>query len=235
VARHPDNGIPAHVACVMDGNGRWATRMGRSRTEGHAAGETALHHTVDAAIEMGIRWLTVFAFSTENWLRPVAEVQFLMRLNASLIRRHGQRYHERNVRIRYLGRPDRRIPPSLTREMREIQAQTGGNDGLTFTIAFNYGGRAELVDTLRSLLDTGIQASDVTEQNIARHLPYPDMPDPDLVVRTAGEQRISNFMLWRSAYAELVFTEVLWPDFRGEHLRDAVDVYRSRRRRFGTL
>ena len=219
----------------MDGNGRWAERMGLPRTEGHAAGETALHDIVDAAIEMGIKWLSVFAFSTENWLRPLAEVQFLMALNGSLIDRHGQGYHERDVRIRYLGRPDSRIPAALMRDMDEIQARTDRNGGLTFTIAFNYGGRAEIVDALRSILRTGVLPADVTEQNIARHLPYPDMPDPDLVVRTAGEQRISNFMLWRAAYSELVFTDVLWPDFRGEHLREAVDVYRSRRRRFGTL
>lgn len=219
----------------MDGNGRWAARTGRSRSEGHAAGETALHHTVDAAIELGIDWLTVFAFSTENWLRPLTEVQFLMHLNSRLIATHGQRYHERDIRIRYLGRPDGRMPTSLTRDMRAIQALTGDNGGLTLTIAFNYGGRAELVDTLRSLLATGVCASDVTERDIAEHLPYPDMPDPDLVVRTAGEQRISNFMLWRAAYSELVFTEVLWPDFRREHLRDAVDVYRARQRRFGAV
>jgi undecaprenyl diphosphate synthase len=231
---HPINGMPEHVACIMDGNGRWASTRGLSRTAGHAAGETALHATVDAAIEMGIRWLTVFAFSTENWLRPLTEVQFLMRLNTSLIRRHGPRYHERNVRIRYLGRPDDRIPGALTRAMTEIQERTARNDGLTFTIAFNYGGRAELVHVLQSILDAGTHPADVTERHIAEHLPYPDMPDPDLVVRTAGEQRISNFMLWRAAYSELVFTDVLWPDFGGEQLREAVDVYRSRRRRFGT-
>jgi undecaprenyl diphosphate synthase len=165
----PINGMPAHVACIMDGNGRWASRRGLSRIEGHAAGETALHETVDAAIEMGIGWLTVFAFSTENWLRPLAEVQFLMHLNAALIRRHGPRYHERDVRIRYLGRPDRRIPAALTRAMSDIQQRTMANDGLTFTIAFNYGGRAELVHV------------------------------------------------------------------GGEHLRAAVDVYRSRQRRFGAI
>jgi undecaprenyl diphosphate synthase len=230
---HPINGMPEHVACIMDGNGRWASTRGLSRTEGHAAGETALHETVDAAIEMGIRWLTVFAFSTENWLRPLTEVQFLMHLNASLIRRHGPRYHERNVRIRYLGRPDHRIPAALTRAMSDIQVRTAANDGLTFTIAFNYGGRAELVHVLQSILDSGVRPADVTERQIAEHLPYPDMPDPELVVRTAGEQRISNFMLWRAAYSELVFTDVLWPDFGGEHLREAVDVYRSRQRRFG--
>jgi len=230
-----DNGIPEHVACIMDGNGRWANLRGLPRVEGHAAGEEALHHTVEAALELGVQWLTVFAFSTENWMRPLDEVAFIMALNQRLIRRHGPRYHERGVRIRYLGRPDPRVPEQLLREMREIEACTVDNEGMTFTIAFNHGGRAEIAEAVRSMLSADVPPHDVSEECIARHLQYPDMPDPDLVVRTAGEQRISNFMLWRAAYAELVFMDVLWPDFRGEHLQEAIDIYRARQRRFGRV
>lgn len=225
--------VPQHVACVMDGNGRWAQRYGLPRTQGHAAGETALFDVVEGALEVGVRWLTVYAFSTENWRRPPDEVRFLMNFNRSLLRRRRDELNERGVRIRFLGRRSRRIPPSVTREMDIASELTAKNDRLTLTMAFNYGGRAEIVDAVRALVREGVPARAIDEAAIAAHLYYPDMPDPDLVIRTSGEYRISNFLLWQLAYAELVFVDTLWPDVRREHLFEAILAYQGRERRFG--
>ncbi|MBK5223060.1 MAG: di-trans,poly-cis-decaprenylcistransferase [Acidimicrobiia bacterium] len=225
--------IPAHVACVMDGNGRWAQRRGLPRTDGHAAGEEALFDTVDGAIDLGLGWLTVYAFSTENWRRPRDEVKFLMNFNESILVRRRDELHERGVRMRFIGRRDWRVPKRLLRRMDEATELTAGNTGMTFTMAFNYGGRAELVDAVRAIVSSGIAADKVDERTIARHLYAPDMPDPDVMVRTSGEFRTSNYLLWQLAYSELVFTDVLWPDFRREHLYDAVREFQRRERRFG--
>ena len=225
--------IPAHVACVMDGNGRWATKRGLKRTDGHAAGEAALFDTVEGALDLGLRWLTVYAFSTENWRRPIDEVRFLMRFNRDILLRRRAELHERGVRVRFAGRRDWRVPRRLLTEQDETIALTAANRRLTLTFAFNYGGRAEIVDAVRALVAGGASANDITEKAIARHLYFPDMPDPDLVVRTSGEFRISNFLLWELAYSELVFTDVLWPDFRREHLAAAILEYQRRDRRFG--
>ena len=225
--------IPKHVACVMDGNGRWATKRGLKRTDGHTAGEAALFDTVEGALDLGVRWLTVYAFSTENWRRPIDEVRFLMRFNRDILLRRRDELHERGVRVRFAGRRDWRVPRRLLREQDETIALTAGNRRLTLTFAFNYGGRAEIVDAVRALVAGGASADDITEKAIARHLYFPDMPDPDLVVRTSGEFRISNFLLWELAYSELVFTDVLWPDFRREDLADAIREYQRRERRFG--
>ena len=225
--------IPKHVACVMDGNGRWATKRGLKRTDGHTAGEAALFDTVEGALDLGLRWLTVYAFSTENWRRPIDEVRFLMRFNRDILLRRRDELHERGVRVRFAGRRDWRVPRRLLREQDETIALTAGNRRLTLTFAFNYGGRAEIVDAVRALVAGGASADDITEKAIARHLYFPDMPDPDLVVRTSGEFRISNFLLWELAYSELVFTDVLWPDFRREDLADAIREYQRRERRFG--
>lgn len=227
--------VPTHVACVMDGNGRWAERRGLKRTDGHAAGEEALLATVEGALELGIGWLTVFAFSTENWRRPVEEVRYLMEFNESLLLRRRDELHERGVRIRFAGRRDRRVPRRVLKRMDEALELTRHNTGLTLTIAFNYGGRAEIVDAVRRIVEEGMEAGKIDENTIADHLYDPEMPDPDLVVRTSGEYRISNFLLWELAYSELVFTDTLWPDFRAEHLADAVREYQHRRRRFGGL
>jgi undecaprenyl diphosphate synthase len=227
--------IPAHIACVMDGNGRWAQARGLKRTEGHAAGEEALFDTVEGALDLGVRWLTVYAFSTENWKRPADEVRYLMWFNRNILERRREELHERGVRIRFLGRRDWRVPKRLIREQDESIALTAGNRRLTFTVAFNYGGRAEIVDAVRALVAEGARPADVDERAIRRHLYDPEMPDPDLMVRTSGEFRISNFLLWELAYSELVFTEVLWPDFRREHLFDAVREYQHRERRFGGI
>jgi undecaprenyl diphosphate synthase len=225
--------LPAHVACVMDGNGRWAQRRGLKRTEGHAAGEEALFDTVDGALELGLGWLTVYAFSTENWRRPRDEVKFLMNFNESILLRRRDELHERGVRMRFIGRRDWRVPKRLLRRMDEAEDLTAGNRGMTFTMAFNYGGRAELVDAVRAIVAEGVPADKIDERAIVRHLYAPDMPDPDLMIRTSGEYRTSNFLLWELAYSELVFTEVLWPDFRREHLFEAVREFQRRERRFG--
>ena len=227
--------IPRHVACVMDGNGRWAEKRGLPRTAGHTAGEEALYEVVDGALDLGIRWLTVYAFSTENWKRPPDEVRWLLNFNEESLLRRQAELHERGVRIRFTGRRDRKVPRRLIRRMDDAESLTAGNRRLTFTIAFNYGGRAEIVDAVRALVREGVSADRIDERAIARHLYDPEMPDPDLVIRTSGEYRISNFLLWELAYSELVFTEVLWPDFRREHLLEAVREYQRRDRRFGGI
>jgi undecaprenyl diphosphate synthase len=228
-----EGNIPTHVGCVMDGNGRWATRRGLKRTDGHAAGEDALFDTVEGALELGLSWLTVYAFSTENWRRPRDEVSFLMNFNERILTDRRDELHEHGVRIQFAGRRDWRVPKRLLRRMDEARELTAGNKRMTLVIAFNYGGRAEIVDAVRQLVDKGTPAAKIDEKAIRENLYVPGMPDPDLVVRTSGEYRISNFLLWELAYSELVFTDVLWPDFRREHLFEAVREYQRRTRRFG--
>jgi undecaprenyl diphosphate synthase len=226
-------GVPVHVACVMDGNGRWASQRGLPRTDGHAAGEEALFDAIEGALEIGIRWFTVFAFSTENWRRPRDEVRYLMGFNESLLVRRRDELHEKGVRIRFAGRRDWRVPRRVLRRMDESAELTEKNRVMTLTMAFNYGGRAEIVDAVKALVAEGTPAGRIDEKAIRAHLYYPDQPDPDLVVRTSGEYRISNFLLWELAYSELVFTDVLWPDFRREHLFEAVAEFQRRERRYG--
>ena len=225
--------IPNHVAAVMDGNGRWAQRRGLKRTDGHAAGEEALMDAVEGALDLGVRWLTVYAFSTENWRRPTDEVRFLMGFNESLLVRRRDELNDKGVRIQFIGRRDWRVPKRLLRRIDEATEQTRHNTRMVFTVAFNYGGRAEIIDAVRALVAEGATGDKITEKSLRRHLYDPDMPDPDLVVRTSGEFRISNFLLWEQAYSELVFTDVLWPDFRRQNLFDAVREFQSRERRFG--
>lgn len=225
--------IPKHVACVMDGNGRWATTRGLPRTEGHAAGEEALFDTVDGALELGLDWLTVYAFSTENWKRPVDEVKYLMGFNERILTDRRDELHGRGVRITFAGRRDWRVPKRLLKRMDEAVEQTKNNKTMTLTIAFNYGGRAEIVDAVRQIAADGIKPDKIDEKTIRERLYVKGMPEPDLMVRTSGEFRISNFLLWELAYSELVFTDVLWPDFRRENLFDAVREYQNRERLFG--
>jgi undecaprenyl diphosphate synthase len=225
--------LPRHVGCVMDGNGRWATRRGLPRTAGHAAGEDALFDTVDGALDVGLKWLTVYAFSTENWKRPVDEVRYLMAFNEHILTDRRDELHERGVRITFAGRRDWRVPKRLLRRMDEAMELTAGNKQMTLVVAFNYGGRAEIVDAVRHLVDKGVPASKIDERAIRENLYVPGVPDPDLVIRTSGEYRISNFLLWEIAYSELVFTDVLWPDFRREDLFEAIREYQRRARRFG--
>jgi undecaprenyl diphosphate synthase len=219
----------------MDGNGRWATQRGLKRTEGLAAGEVALFDAVEGALELGVKWLTVYAFSTENWRRPVDEVRYLMGFNESILSRRREELREKDVRILFSGRRDWRVPKRLIKQMDTSIERTSHCKTMTLVIAFNYGGRAEIVDAVRDIVRDGVPADRINEKTIAANLYHPDMPDPDLVVRTSGEYRISNFLLWALAYSELVFSDVLWPDFRREHLFDAVREYQARERRFGGI
>ena len=227
--------VPRHIAAVMDGNGRWAQRRGLKRTDGHAAGEEALLDATYGCLDIGVEWFTVYAFSTENWRRPRDEVRYLMNFNESLLLRRRDELHDNDVRMRFVGRRDRRVPRRVLRRMDEALELTQHNKRMTLTIAFNYGGRAEIVDAVRRIVEAGTPAGEIDEKAIAAHLYDPEMPDPDLMIRTSGEQRISNYLLWQLAYSELVFPDVLWPDFRREHLFDSVREYQDRARRFGGL
>jgi undecaprenyl diphosphate synthase len=228
------NRMPVHVGCVMDGNGRWAQKRGLPRTEGHRAGEEALFDAAQGALELGIPWFTVYAFSTENWRRPPDEVRFLLNVIAdNLLTRRRDDLHRMGVRIRFIGRRDWRVPRWVLRKMNEAAALTRDNEAMTLTVAFNYGGRAELVDAVKSMIAEGVPARKVNDKTLRAHLYDPEMPDPDLVIRTSGEFRLSNFLIWEVAYSELVFTDVLWPDFRRQHLVEAVREFQRRDRRFG--
>ncbi len=227
--------IPRHVALVMDGNGRWAQRRGLPRTDGHAAGEEALLDTVWGALDAGIRWMTVYAFSTENWKRPVDEVRFLMGFNERLLLTRRDELNEAGVRVQFIGRRDWRVPKRVLRHIVDTEEMTRRNRKMTLSMAFNYGGRAELVDAVNALVAEGVQPGKVSEKSIRKHLYAPDMPDPELMVRTSGEYRISNYLLWQIAYSELVFTDVLWPDFRRGDLYEAIGEYQRRDRRFGGI
>jgi undecaprenyl diphosphate synthase len=216
----------------MDGNGRWAERRGLPVADGHREGTRALRRTVEAAIDLGVRSLAVYAFSTENWTRPSDEVESLMEIFGETIERELPDLAKQGVRTRFIGRRDR-VPDWLHERMAALEAETAGNDRLSLWIAFDYGGRAELVDATRRLIDAGVRAEDVDEHSLAAQLYAPELPDPDLLIRTSGELRLSNFLLWQLAYAELVFVETLWPDFGGDDLRGALADYATRRRRFG--
>ncbi len=219
----------------MDGNGRWAAQRGLKRTAGHEAGEHALFDVIEGALEVGIDWLTVYAFSTENWKRPRDEVRFLIKFNETIIDRRRDQLHEMGVRIRFIGRRDWRVPKRLGRRMDEAVAMTAANKNMTLTVAFNYGGRAEIVDAVRSIVESGDHSGKITERTITKHLYDPSMPDPDLVIRTSGEYRISNFLLWQMAYSELIISDTLWPDFDRHELFEAIRAYQRRERRFGTV
>ncbi len=238
VAIDPER-VPRHVAIIMDGNGRWAGERNLPRRAGHEAGEHALFDTVEGALELGIRWLTVYAFSTENWRRPPSEVRFIMNFNRDLLRRRTGELDDRQVRIRFIGRHTRPIPASLRRLMADSEATTRHHRRMTLQIAFNYGGRAELVDAARALgrqVAAGeLDPEKIDEAAVERNLYTADAPDVDLMIRTSGEQRLSNYLPWQAAYAELVFTPLYWPDFDRRALRDAVGEYQHRTRRFGTV
>jgi undecaprenyl diphosphate synthase len=220
------------VAIIMDGSGRWAAKRGLPVAEGHRAGSRALRPVVETAIDLGIESLAVYAFSTENWTRSEDEVRALMDIFAETIERELPDLVEQGVRVRFIGRQDR-APEDLRRRMGKLERETRRNDRLNLWIAFDYGGRAELVEAARRLVAAGVDPEDVDENTFAAQLYAPAMPDPDLLIRTSGEVRISNFLLWQLAYSELVFVETLWPDFGPKELRDALDVYARRKRRFG--
>lgn len=227
-----------HVGIIMDGNGRWARSHSLKRIEGHRAAEKSIHEAVELCGETGVKYLTLYAFSTENWKRPRAEVSFIMTLLRSFINRNIENLDGNRVRIRATGRLDD-LPSGPLNVLRNAMKRTRNNDGLNLILALSYGGRAEITDAMRQIacdIETGlVKASAITEETIAARLYLPDVPDPDIVIRTSGEQRLSNFLLWESAYSELYFTDVLWPDFRKRHLEEAFEVYRTRRRRFGDI
>ena len=219
----------------MDGNGRWATRRGLSRLEGHLAGFNTIHDIVRHLGEISkIKYATFYAFSTENWNRPEAEVKGIFNILSESISSEALELHENNVRIRWLGRAER-LPPKLVQDIRKAEDLTADNSGMTIALAFNYGGRQELADAMRRIAAESIPLDRIDEKLIANYLYTSDMPDVDLLIRTADELRISNFLLWQTAYAEFYFTPVLWPDFNRAELDKALESYRARKRRFGGL
>ncbi len=223
---------PRSVAIIMDGNSRWAASQGLPVEAGHREGTRALRRTVEAAIDLNIRSLTVYAFSTENWLRPPDEVDSLMEIFGETIRRELPDLAEQGVRTRFIGRRDR-VSSELLVQMEDLEAETASRDRLDLWIAFDYGGRAELAEAARRIVEVGLRPDEIDEDVFAAYLYASDMPEPDLLIRTSGELRISNFLLWQLAYSELVFTDRRWPEFGEEDLRAAVQEYAGRRRRFG--
>jgi undecaprenyl diphosphate synthase len=226
--------VPAHVAIIMDGNGRWATSRGLPRISGHEAGTENIRRITSAAGELGIQYLTLWAFSTENWRRPKDEVEGILRILSDAIDVETAALHERGARLRHIGSLQG-LSPELQESIGNAIELTRNNQAITLTLAFNYGGRAEIVRAVQRIVEDGIPADQITEEVIDRYLYTHDMPDPDLVIRTSGEFRTSNFLIWQAAYAEYYFTPVLWPDFAPEHLQQAVSDYQNRERRFGGI
>ncbi len=233
-----EGGAPNHVAIIMDGNGRWAARRGLPRAEGHRRGVEALRRTVRAAIELGVRYLTIYSFSSENWRRPATEVGELMGLLRLFVRNDLADLHRNNVKVKVIGGRDD-LAPDILALLVEAEALTEPNSGLTLVVAFNYGGRQELVRVMQSLAREvsggSLSAKDIDADLVTSRLDTGGIPDPDLVIRTSGEMRLSNFLLWQAAYAEFVFTPVLWPDFDRVALEAAITEFRQRERRFGGL
>ncbi|MGV3711384.1 isoprenyl transferase [Pseudolysinimonas sp.] len=232
----PASAVPRHVALVMDGNGRWANRRGLSRVEGHKAGEASLLDVTAGAIQIGVTHLSAYAFSTENWTRSPDEVRFLMGFNRDVIRRRRDQLHEWGVRVKWAGRRPR-LWRSVIDELEIAEELTARNTTLTLTMCVNYGGRTEIQDAVRAIaaeVAAGrLKPDRITEKTLAKHLYVPELPDVDLFLRSSGEQRTSNFLLWQSAYAEMVFLDTLWPDFRRTDLWHAIELYARRTRRFG--
>jgi undecaprenyl diphosphate synthase len=227
--------VPQHVAIVMDGNGRWANARGLTRVEGHRAGEAALMDVIEGAIQAGVKYLTVFAFSTENWKRSPDEVKFLMNYNREVLRRRRDELDGWNVRIKWAGRRPK-LWPTVIDELLIAEKQTARNKGLTFTMCVNYGSRIEIVDAINQIVEdskSGKLSGALTEKKMQNYLLTKDLPDVDLFIRSSGETRVSNFLLWQSAYAEFVFLDVLWPDFSRKDLWAAIQQYSKRNRRFG--
>jgi undecaprenyl diphosphate synthase len=232
--------LPQHIAIIMDGNGRWARRRHMPRVAGHRAGVASVRSTVETAARIGIPSLTLYAFSEENWKkRPKSEVDFLMRLLCRYLQAEVKTLNANNIRLKYIGRL-RELPESVQREMEEASDATSTNTGMLLTLALNYSARSEIVDAFRSLAEMasrngGLEHIAVDEQAISEHLYTKGMPDPDLVIRTSGEMRLSNFLLWQLAYAEIYVTQTLWPDFRGVQLLEGIEEYQKRERRYGGL
>jgi undecaprenyl diphosphate synthase len=230
----PTRIVPRHVAIIMDGNGRWAASRGLPRIAGHERGTDNIRRITYAAVELGVKYLTLWAFSTDNWRRPADEIDGIMRILGEVIERETEELHRQGAQLRHIGSLEG-LRPDLSRSVQDAIARTQENDRLVLTLAFNYGGRQELVSAIRDLVASGVSADEITEEHVSAHLFTRGLPDPDLIVRTSGEHRFSNFLLWQSAYAELFFTPVLWPDFGPDHLREAIDDYGRRERRFGGI
>ncbi|MEX2445968.1 MAG: polyprenyl diphosphate synthase [Dehalococcoidia bacterium] len=226
--------LPRHVAIIMDGNGRWATARGLTRSEGHRAGAEAIRPVIERLAAHGVPVLTLFGFSTENWGRPRAEVETILRLGGEFIDRYLDELHEQDIRLQHLGSSDR-LPRSLRQKVRQAVERTAANDRMTVNLAFNYGGRADIVEAVRRLVHDGVPAEDVTEEAIGLRLATAGQPEPDLLVRTGGEHRISNFLVWQATYSEYYFTDRAWPDFGADAVDDALVEFARRRRRFGRL
>jgi undecaprenyl diphosphate synthase len=224
--------IPTHVAIIMDGNGRWAQARGRPRLAGHRAGTENLRDIIEASAEFGIQYLTIYAFSTENWNRPEAEVKGLMRIFRNMLDRELQNLHENGVQLRHIGKLDP-IEPALQKRVKEAIELTKDNERLILNVAFNYGGRDEIIHMVKEILKADYEPEQIDQEVIQQYLYTHDAPDPDLIIRTSGELRISNFLIWQSAYSEWYFTPTLWPDFGKEDLRQALFEYSERDRRFG--
>jgi undecaprenyl diphosphate synthase len=235
-AAHPELRIPAHIGVIMDGNGRWAKARGKPRTEGHIAGVKALRATVENCINYGVGYLTVFSFSSENWTRPKDEISFIFGLLRRFVASDLEKLHRNNVRVKIIGSREG-LDDGLRRLIAEVEATTAMNTGLKLQVAFNYGGKAEITEAVRrigSLVATGrLKPEDITEDTIGRALYTAGMPDPDIIIRTSGEQRVSNFLLWQSAYSELVFVEDNWPDFDEAAFIRVLEDYSGRERRYG--
>jgi len=224
--------IPTHVAIIMDGNGRWAAARGLPRVVGHREGVKAVRRTIEAAMDQGVKFLTLFAFSSENWRRPASEVTDLTGLLRQYLRSELNELREKGVRLRVIGERDR-FGPNLSSELAEAEAKTRQNEKLTLVMALSYGGRADIVEAARRALAAGLNPAELTEEKFGGLLATDGIPDPDLVIRTSGEERISNFLLWQTAYAELFFTDILWPDFGEKTFAEAVQEFARRERRFG--
>ena len=224
--------VPNHVAVIMDGNGRWAESRGGDVSEGHHAGFENLQRVVADFAKRGVKYLTMYAFSTENWDRPESEVQGILELAIAVIAHEAQQLHENNVRIKHLGRVDR-LSSELREELEQAVDMTANNSGLTLGIAFDYGGRAEIANAAKQLIADGVPAENVDEKKFAEYLYTSDMPDVDLLIRTGGDFRISNFLLWQTAYSEFYSSDIWWPDFYGEHIDRAFESFSERQRRFG--
>jgi undecaprenyl diphosphate synthase len=225
---------PKHVAIIMDGNGRWAGERGMHRSEGHKAGIDNVRRITTSFAGHGVKYLTLFAFSTENWERPSDEVGFLISLMGEAVRQETKPLHDQGVRIRHIGRLDR-LPEGLQDVIRESMELTKDNERITLNLAYDYGGRAEIIDAVRAMVADGLRPDDITEDTLQRHLYTAGLPDPDLIIRTAGEMRISNFLIWQSAYAEYYATDVHWPDFDERQVAKALEAYAGRQRRYGRL
>jgi len=228
------NNLPRHVAIIMDGNGRWAKQRGLPRIEGHRAGTENIRLVSEIFDEYRIKYLTLFAFSTENWNRPNREVKGLIKILSERLEPEIKRLHKRNIRVKHLGRLDA-LSPELQKKIQAAIELTKNNTGEVLSVAFDYGGRSEIVEVARRLLSNRISPKDLNEDTFKKYLYAPDLPDPDLIIRTGGETRLSNFLLWQAAYSELYFSDVLWPDFNRQEIDKALATYKGRQRRFGRI